>query len=168
MNKQDILLELWHLRATRSSRQHYYSTHFLRVLDTIFTFVNVSASIAVLYLSAVPWFLNKDNHDYEIYLSISALIIVITSTVQYVFDFRARWKDHELAIGGYAVLNRRIEQAIATQQSSDDDIADIRNEFDRLSAQVPTPHFLFWNRPKWITKEEREFQQKLSGPAESN
>jgi hypothetical protein len=111
-------------------------------------------------LSATPWFAETDGRDKNIYLSLSALLAVITAILQVVLDYRTRWKAHEEAIGGYAMLNRKISQLRTAEQITYDNLTKVRREFNRLTETVPTASWLFWNRPKAISTAITEWERQ--------
>ena len=145
------LLELWYLRCRRASNQHFYSTHWYRALDSALTILNIVSSISVLYLSAVPWFIDKDSRSAQIYLSLAALATVITSVLQYVLDYRSRWRDYESSLAKYACLHRKIELHKSTCRWTNESLDEIKSEYDQISDNALTPPRIFYNRPKYLT-----------------
>jgi len=145
------VLKIWRFRCIRATIQHYRSTHLYRFLDSILTSTNVIASISVLYLSASPLFVANGDKQVHISLAVAALITVITSTLQYILDYRSKWKAHEHAISGYASLNREMEQLCSEHEITNEQLKHVRIELDRLSERSPTIAWVFWNRPKDIS-----------------
>jgi hypothetical protein len=154
------LLELWHKRSIRATIQHYNSAHMFRVFDSTLTGTNVIATISVLYLSAVPWFLENRGNQEHFSLAVAALITVITSTLQYILDYRTRWKAHERSGKGYGCLNREIEYLISTNKIDDDHLRHIRGYMDRLTEGAPTISWPFWNRPRQLTAQINKMEKR--------
>lgn len=142
------LLNLWRLRCIRATIQHYKATYLFRIFDSMLTTINVVASISILYISAIE---PAKFHEHGA-IEIAALITVVTTVLQYILDYRTRWKTHERAGKGYAILNREIEQLNINQPIDDQDLSRIRQQFAHLTDMSPVIPAVIWNRPKPITR----------------
>jgi hypothetical protein len=149
LDEKRRVLELWQIRCNRGSKQHYRATHIFRILDSVLTTVNVVSSISILYLSAIDKGLDGHTH---FSIAVAGLCTVITSTLQFILDYRTRWKAHERAGKAYGALNREIENALCLNAISDELFAEIRQNNDRASEGAPVVPFLLWNKPKQETE----------------
>jgi hypothetical protein len=122
----------------------------------------------VLYFSAAPWFIVSVGQSRVAYLSVAALVTVITGILHYVLDYRVRWKEHELAVTRYSALNRRIERVIATRNFNEDILLEIENALNGASETCPTPSWLLWNRPKEISEKARQLAIETSADASAS
>jgi len=136
-------LELWRLRCLRATRMHYDSVTIYETRERFLTIGNVAASIAVLVLSTVHIIYGLDSLLFNSLIAVTSPIIVVTSILQYVLDYKLRAQEHSHAGAGYAALNRKIE-SLTARQFTQDDLEKIRERLDALgqSSPVPQPQIL--------------------------
>jgi hypothetical protein len=87
------------------------------------------------------------------WIIVAALIAVITSILQYILDYKVRWKTHERAGKGYAALNREIEELLSIDAVGAETVTVVRAHYDHLTDSSPAVPALFWDRPKELTDE---------------
>lgn len=109
--------ELWKDKCDRATTAHYYSADKMRLRDNCLTIFNVISSISVVSLGSL---LATNQITYlSILLTVASVSTVITSVLQYIFDFRARYKDHAKVASEYATVRRKIELAVVNNTWSD-------------------------------------------------
>jgi hypothetical protein len=162
MTNYEMMSRLWCLRCNRATKQHYYAVHLFRFLDMSLTVTNVGASIIVLCLSSAYWMVDSKVHESSIWLAIASILVVVTSTVQHILDYRTRWKAHERAGHSYATLNRSFEEAIASK-GSQQIFAPLKTQLDHLGETSPTVPFVFWNRPRSLSGKIDRIEDDLNG-----
>jgi len=160
-----LLLTLWGLRCRRATIQHFRATHWFRILDSLLTTVNVISSISILFAEAISFSGTEKSNFYTI---IAALVTVITATLQYILDYRIRWKTHERAAKGYGALNREIEALSSKETIDDNAIASVRTHYDHLTDSSPVVPAFFWDRPGNLTTEIVDLEKRIRGEPGSN
>ena len=161
------LVILWRLRCNRSIKQHYYSTMYFRVWDMSYTWVNVAASIIILVLSSANWF-NGTQPRFDWLLGFAGIVVVISSVMQYIFDFRTRWKEHEHIGAEYAALHRRLEQSESSGEVGASGLSSLRRRIDRLSSSAPLIPGWFWDRPRHLSRAIEEIEKRAPASVPSN
>ena len=141
--KQSPALELWRLRCLRATRMHYDCVSLYDRREKLLTIGNVAASIVILVLSTIHLIYGLDNLLFNALIAVSSPIIVVTSILQYVLDYKSRALAHAHAGAGYAQLNRKIE-SFASQSFTREDLEKVRQRLDALgqNSPVPLPHIL--------------------------
>jgi hypothetical protein len=160
MNRHEKHWELLRLRAIRSVKQHYYSVHLYRTLDRILTVLNVGASIAVLWLSAALHEPTFTNGPFGL-LALAGVSVVITSVLQYIFDWRSLWRQHEDAGIRCARLNRRLEFGPTNNIRAE--LCKILKRMHRDRKAAPTIPRVFWNHPKALSRSIASLEACLGG-----
>jgi hypothetical protein len=155
----DHLLMLWRLRCLRALKAHYDASTRQQRFDRILTIINVAAAIAVVSAGSAYWVISAKNEILNSFIAIVAVINVITSVIQYIFDYRARAYTHKRAASDYAILNRRIELMLVSEVSRKE-MEEIRAELDGLGDSSPAVSEPIWKSAKeWtdrIDKLDRE------------
>lgn len=140
MNATDFpALELWRLRCLRATRMHYDSVTIYDSRERWLTIGNVAASIVILVLSTVHIIYGLENLLFNSLIAVVSPIIVVTSVLQYVLDYKMRAQAHSSAGASYAALNRKIESLIAGPLTQDD-VDKVRQRLDALGQTAPVPH----------------------------
>ncbi len=132
-------LELWRLRCLRATRMHYDSVTIYDSRERWLTIGNVAASILVLVLSTIHIIFGLDSLLFNSLIAVASPIIVVTSILQYVLDYKLRAQAHSHAGAGYAALNRKIE-SLTAHSFTNDDLDKVRQRLDALGQTAPVPH----------------------------
>ena len=162
MDKTDFpALELWRLRCLRATRMHYDSVTIYDSRERWLTIGNVAASIVILVLSTVHIIYGLENLLFNSLLAVVSPVIVVTSILQYVLDYKMRAQEHAHAGAGYAALNRKIE-SLATRSFTQDDVDKIRQRLDALGQTAPVPHPNILRHQRDLNEQIRKLEIALS------
>ncbi len=136
--KEAPALELWRLRCLRATRMHYDCVSLYVHREMLLTIGNVTASIVVMVLSTIHVIYGLDNLLFNSLIAVLSPIVVVTSILQYVLDYKSRALTHAPAGAAYASLNRKIE-SMASRQFTLSDLEEIRQRLDALGQNSPVP-----------------------------
>ena len=154
-------LELWRLRCLRATRMHYDAVSLYDIRERLLTMGNVAASILVLMLSTIHLIYGLDSLLFNSLIAVSSPIIVVTSILQYVLDYKARSLAHGHAGASYAVINRKIE-SLASRPFDTEDAEKIRDRLDSLGAHSPVPPPNILSRQHELNERIRTLESALS------
>jgi hypothetical protein len=149
---EERVLCLWRLRCIRAAKQHYWSVLVFRLADRALTVLNICAGILVLFVSLI-----YSQHVEDRTLPWASVAVVITSVLQFIFDWRIRWVSHDRAATEYAVLGRALE-FLNPKADIVTELELIRTRFDATTRDAPTVPFIFWERPKALSRSIAELE----------
>lgn len=162
MDKTDFpALELWRLRCLRATRMHYDSVTIYDSRERWLTIGNVAASIVILVLSTVHIIYGLENLLFNSLIAVVSPVIVVTSILQYVLDYKMRAQEHSHAGAGYAALNRKIE-SLASRPFTTEDAEKIRERLDALGQRSPVPHPNILRHQRDLNEQIRKLETALS------
>ncbi|MDE3114001.1 MAG: hypothetical protein KGL26_00235 [Pseudomonadota bacterium] len=147
-------LELWRLRCLRATRMHYDCVSHYDRRERLLTIGNVAASIVILVLSTIHLIYGLDNLLFNSLIAVSSPVIVVTSILQYVLDYKSRALAHSHAGAGYAQLNRKIE-SLAARSITREDTEKVRQRLDALGQNSPVPLPRILNQQAALNQEIR-------------
>jgi len=147
-------LELWRLRCLRATRMHYDSVTTYENRERWLTIGNVAAAIVVLVLSTVHIIYGLDSLLFNSLIAVTSPVIVVTSILQYVLDYKLRAQAHGHAGAGYAALNRKIE-SLTARPFTQEDVEKVRQRLDALGQNSPVPH-------PHMLEHQHELNEKIS------
>ena len=158
MEKMDFpALELWRLRCLRATRMHYDSVTIYDSRERWLTIGNVVASILILVLSTIHIIYGLDSLLFNSLIAVFRPVIVVTSILQYVLDYKLRAQAHSHAGPGYAALNRKIE-SLTARGCTQDDLDKIRQRLDTLGQSAPVPHPNILRHQREISEQIRKLE----------
>src|ERR1700735_4390068 len=102
------LLETWRLRCLRGANVHYKTSRRLEKREHAITIINVAASIAVVLLSSSYWLDAEHNRNVAILIGITSLCVLITTVLQYIFDYKTKAYIHWHTASIFADTNKKI------------------------------------------------------------
>jgi hypothetical protein len=127
-----------------------------KLADSILTTVNVVASIWVVYLSIT----NSENKRTLGWLSIAGVTVLTITVLQFITDYRSRWKAHEFAAISYSSLRRRMERAAHLEDMDERGITEFEQSIEHVRERAPAIPFFLWDWPKDITDRIRELRDQ--------
>lgn len=154
-------LDLWRLRCLRATRMHYDSVTIYDSRERWLTIGNVAASILILVLSTIHIIYGLDSLLFNSLIAVFSPVIVVTSILQYVLDYKLRAQAHSHAGSGYAALNRKIE-SLTARGFTQEDIREIRQALDTLGQTAPVPHPNILRHQRDLNEQIRKLETALS------
>jgi hypothetical protein len=162
MDSKDFpALELWRLRCLRATRMHYDSVTIYESRERWLTIGNVAASIVILVLSTVHIIYGLESLLFNSLIAVISPVIVVTSVLQYVLDYKMRAQAHSDAGAHYAALNRKIE-SLASHPFATEDAEQIRERLDTLGQHSPVPHPNMLRHQRVLNEQIRNLETALS------
>ena len=159
--KESPALELWRLRCLRATRMHYDCVSLYHHREMLLTIGNVAASIVVMVLSIIHLIYGLNNLLFNSLIGVSSPIVVVTSVLQYVLDYKSRALAHAPAGAAYATLNRKIK-SLTSRQFTLGDLEEIRQRLDALGQNSPVPPPSILERQDDLNKQIRTLEAALT------
>lgn len=154
------------LRCRRTQSGHRLSILHYRSRDQLFTFINVTLAITILGFSAISSLLSQvagySKTLFDLLIALFALLNVIMSALQYIYDNGMKAVSHERAAGQYAILNRWMEMLYAEGSASDHQLTQVKAQLDILAMILPYPPKRFRDRPHDLTARIQELEAQLA------
>lgn len=160
-SKLRTILWLWRNRAAASANAHYFASDFHSKRNSRYTIINVCSGILMLFFSnnnlAIDY-LSKFfheianffiyligysttgstlNNEYYFLLSLISAVVVLTSTLQFVFNDNEIAIKHKMSGSEYSNIKRKIERILTQDNLSLDSIHRISNSLNWLGKSSP-------------------------------
>lgn len=148
----EFILQLWHERCLKSARAHYSASSILYKGHGVITIANTAASISVLFFVnatslKTSIFDGMSDVSFNAFASISSLILVLVSTLQYIFRWDERAREHKSAGAEFSNLQRKIERYLTGKFFRMSILHNINREYNYISRSYPlVPHKIWSNR----------------------
>lgn len=154
-NLEKGLVMTWLTRSSVAAESHYAASSRYHFIHVVFTTVNIISSIAVLYFSNISetQFLNVMSLTFgagiltiksNFLVSLAGLIVVLTTTLQYVFHFNDKSRIHKVFGNEYANMKRKLERLITEGELDPDALHRVSTTLNLLAKGSPHISQVFW------------------------
>ncbi len=130
-----LLLKMWHSRAVRANLAHYFQSSEYRTVNGIPTIFNILSAISVLFLSNIDYvgLSEVGSSNYKFAMSLVGLVVVLTTTLQYILRLEEKIYDHKRAGNEFTNIKRQIEIYLSQDKITEEIIRKIEMEHNHSS-----------------------------------
>lgn len=168
------LLTLWRMRAHRAAQIHYKQSESSGRQNKLLIVINALLSLAVLFFTNAQWLKNILSHQrknlmssdavptsyssvqqlvnsleatpllFVILTSISGLLLVITTIIQYILNDGERCSNHKMAASEFSNLQRKIERYLLAETVPMTTVHNINREYNHITKAFPSVARKHW------------------------
>lgn len=166
--KCEKLLNLWHKRSHKSAKVHYAASIIKFRWNRVLTIINAFASIFVLFFTNAIWIKNAISENggenyYIIASSITGVILVSTTILQYLLNFEDSANGHKMAAAEFSNLHRKIERYLVIKKFTMGMLHNINREYNYITKSYPIVSERLWNSANFgeLQKQIRDAEVEL-------
>ena len=180
------ILTLWRMRSHRAAQAHYRQSEASGRQNRRLIVLNALLSLAVLFFTNAQWLKNfmSDQRSslisqnsipsdinsvqqivnaleatpilFVVLTSISGLLLVITTIVQYILNDGDRSSNHKIAASEFSNLQRKIERYLLSEEIEMSAVHNINREYNHITKAFPSV-----NRKHWKFKQNEQLSANI-------